>query len=249
MRKPFQGILNIIRFNWHFYLIAFIVILILFCCSIFVNPKFQIYIVIIGVLAVFAIVNSLLVSYYVYDVVGIYNLNWIEINDEEKMIVNINAGFDETSDLLQQKFAYAKLIVLDFYDKKKHTEISIERARKAYPPYQHTLATETTNIKIASKLADKIFLTLAAHEIRNEHERNLFFKELHRILQPKGQIYVTEHLRDLPNFLAFTIGFLHFYSKKSWINTFAAAHFKITKEIKLSPFISTFILEKHGNSL
>ncbi len=30
LRKPFQGVWNIIRFNWHFYVVAFVVIFISF---------------------------------------------------------------------------------------------------------------------------------------------------------------------------------------------------------------------------
>ncbi len=37
-----------------------------------------------------------------------------------------------------------------------------------------------------------------------------FFNELNRVLKPNGQIVVTEHLRDLNNFLAYNIGFFHF---------------------------------------
>ena len=30
VRKPFQGVWNIVRFNWHFYLFAFLALIILF---------------------------------------------------------------------------------------------------------------------------------------------------------------------------------------------------------------------------
>ena len=100
-----------------------------------------------------------------------------------------------------------------------------------------------------SNSADKILLILAAHEIRNGNERIAFFKELNRIIKPTGQIYVTEHLRDTANFIAYNIGFFHFYSKKSWLDTFAKANLAISQEIKQTPFISTFILVKNGNPL
>ena len=91
-------------------------------------------------------------------------------------------------------------------------------------------------------------LIFAAHEIRNEEERSLFFKELARILKPGGNIVVTEHLKDLPNFMAYNIGFLHFHSKRSWLTTFKSADLILKKETKQTPFISTFILCKNGNS-
>lgn len=92
-------------------------------------------------------------------------------------------------------------------------------------------------------------MILSAHEIRNEIERIELFKELNRVIKLNGQIYVTEHLRDFPNFLAYNIGFFHFHTKSSWLKTFNDANLKIRQEIKLTPFISTFILYKNGNTL
>lgn len=90
---------------------------------------------------------------------------------------------------------------------------------------------------------------LAAHEIRSAGERAKFFLELQRVTQPDGRIYVTEHLRDLPNMLAYNIGFFHFLSKKSWLDTFEAAHLQVEAVIPTTPFIITFILKKrHGNA-
>ena len=135
-------------------------------------------------------------------------------------MVNIHAGFDETSILLSTKFPDAELIVFDFYDPEKHTEVSIKRARKAYPSYPNTKKIITSTIPLGDSCADKIFVTLAAHEIRDDNERIIFFKELYRILKTGGQIFVTEHHRDLYNFIAYTIGFFHFHSYSTWTNTF-----------------------------
>jgi hypothetical protein len=64
-----------------------------------------------------------------------------------------------------------------------------------------------------------------------------------RVLKLNGKIIVTEHLRDFPNFLAYTIGFFHFHSKKTWKKTFQEADLKVSEEIKITPFLTTFILE------
>ena len=93
-----------------------------------------------------------------------------------------------------------------------------------------------------------VFVILAAHEIREEQERIQFFKELRRIVKSKGSIYITEHLRDIPNFLAYNIGFFHFYTRSTWLKTFQKAALNVEKEIKITPFISTFILSKNGSS-
>lgn len=249
IRKPFQGVLNIVRFNWHFYFIAISLVLVLLFSTNYFEKPYPNFIYIFSVLAVSSIVVSLLVSLYVYDISGLYRLDWINQNYKETLIVNINAGFDETSYLLQDKFTNANLIALDFYNPEKHTEVSIKRARKAYPPFPETKQIKSTNTELTENSADKIFVILAAHEIRNEIERTHFFTELSRVIKPAGEIYVTEHLRDFSNFLAYNIGFFHFHTKNSWLKTFKNSNLSIKQVIKLTPFISTFVLNKNGNSL
>jgi SAM-dependent methyltransferase len=248
MRKPFQGVGNIIRFNWHFYVLSLSSILFILIIAHYFYEIYKIYFYLFCFLIFISIFVSLCVSYYVYDVSQLYSLNWIDDDNEKINIININAGFDETSVLLKEKFPFAELAVLDFYDPTKHTEVSIKRARKAYPPYLNTIQVTTYRLPFADNSADKIFLIFAAHEIRNEEERIAFFKELQRILKPTGQIIVTEHLRDVPNFLAYNIGFLHFYPKRIWHNTFLLANLILQKEQKITSFISTFILTKNGTT-
>ncbi|MBP6512780.1 MAG: methyltransferase domain-containing protein [Bacteroidia bacterium] len=249
VRKPFQGIFNIVRFNWHYYFIAICLLSVMLYTSSFFEQTYQNFIYFLCALAFFLILVSLLVSHYIYDISGLYKLNWVVQNNTVKKILNINAGFDETSHLLQSKFHKAELLALDFYNPEKHTEVSIKRARKSYPPYPKTKQIETSRTGLSENSADIIFVILAAHEIRDTMERIEFFKELRRVINPTGQIYVTEHLRDLPNFMAYTLGFFHFHSKSSWLKTFKDANLKIRNEIKLTPFISNFILEKNGDTL
>jgi ubiquinone/menaquinone biosynthesis C-methylase UbiE len=250
LRKPFQGVWNIIRFNWHFYILSFSILLFILLLTNYTNEKVSFYLYLLGLLIVLPISISLLVSYYVYDLSGLYELRWINelSNEETSKIVNINAGFDETSILLKGKFKHSELIVLDFYDPLKHTEISIKRARKAYPAYPKTQQVSTIKLPLEDNSIDKIFVIFSAHEIRNEEERIAFFNELKRILKPEGEITITEHLRDVSNFLAYNIGFFHFYSKTTWLKTFNSAELNIQKEQKLTSFISTFTLTKYGTT-
>jgi ubiquinone/menaquinone biosynthesis C-methylase UbiE len=248
MRKPFQGVWNIIRFNWHFYVLSFCFLLFLLLLANNINSIFRPYIFVLLLLIFIPALISLCISYYVYDLSGLYQLNWIDnfTKAAKNQIININAGFDETSILLKEKFPSAELLVFDFYNPEKHTEVSIKRARKAYPLFPDTKSVTANNLPIVDNSADKIFVIFAAHEIRNEQERIDFFKELKRILKPTGQIIVTEHLRDATNFLAYNIGFLHFYSKPIWLNIFHSADLVLKKEEKFTPFISIFTLIKYG---
>lgn len=247
IRTRFQGLVNIIRFNWHFYIIALAVLIALLVIAFYFPSPVQTSTYVLCGLLLISMVISLLVSWYVYDASGLYELRWLDewISGNEKVIVNIHAGFDETSALLQQKFPQAKLSAFDFYDPRQHTEVSIRRARKAYPPYPGTQSITTAQLPLTDGSADTVFLILAAHEIRNEEERVLFFRELHRTLKPDGRIIVVEHLRDAANFLAYTIGFFHFHSRTAWLRTFSRSGLRIWKEKKINPFINLFILDKH----
>lgn len=245
LRKPYQGVWNIIRFNWHFYVLSIgltIGLLFLPRVQTTIPPEYSIF-------SAFAIllltIVSLLASHYIYDSSGLYSLKWLDklALDQVDSIVNINAGFDETSVLLAKKYADARLVVLDFYDHDKHTEVSIKRARKAYPSYSNTVQITTDNIRLEDKSTDIVFAILSAHEIRDDNERSVFFKELNRILKTNGKIVVTEHLRDVPNFLAYTIGFFHFHSKNTWLRTFKDSNLKVTGEINITPFLTTFVLQ------
>ena len=145
--------------------------------------------------------------------------------------------------MLKDRYPDCDLQVFDFYNPEVHTEISIKRARKAYPPFPETKSIKTNNLELMDNSVDVIFLIFSVHEIRDFNERLLFFKELKRILKPSGKMIVTEHLRDIPNFMAYTIGFFHFFSLENWLKIFAQSNFKIEKQIKTSPFVNNFVLK------
>ena len=246
-RKPFQGVTNIIRFNWHFYVFAFTLVTLLLIIKQFLPPSLIIATLALTFLILTSITFSLAASYCIYDCSNLYTLDWLDkINvSADAKLVNINAGFDETSALLFQKFPTSTLTVFDFYNPTKHTEVSIERARKAYPAFPETKTINTDAIPLEKKSIDIIFLVLSAHEIREARERIYFFKQLHASLKKDGKIIIVEHPRDIPNFIAFNFGFFHFHSKKIWLQSFNTAGLILTEEFKITPFITTFILNKN----
>lgn len=242
MRKPLQGVRNVILFNWHYFVMAFGLILLALACSPHVNTTVQVLLYTLCGLVFFSIVLSLLVTMYIYDYSALYSLKWVEKCDDAIAIANIHAGFDETSALLKSKFPNATMQVFDFYNPQKHTEVSIERARKCFPSNTDAIPIVTAQIPLPNASISKLFLLLAAHEIRDPEEQVVFFKELHRVLKADGAIYVTEHLRDIPNFFAYNIGSFHFFSQQHWLKVFQTAQLKIVKQIKITPFITTYKL-------
>lgn len=249
-RKPLQGVLNIVRFNWDFYLAASLALLIGIIASIVpLSPVWLKALAVLGCLGVvyFTLV-SLAVSYWVYDASPLYKWQWLHefLSKAPEKALNLHAGFDESSDSLRELFPDMTLAVADFYDPERHTEKSIERARAAYPSPPNVTSVQPTHLPYANASMDTIFLLFAAHEIRNPKERQQFFLELKRILKSDGELVLVEHLRDIPNALAFGPGVWHFYPLSVWQTTAQQAGFKITIQKRCTPFVVTLKMV-HGN--
>jgi SAM-dependent methyltransferase len=248
-RKPLQGLWTVLRFNWHFFAIALAGNCLLVAGSRWLEPPLASIAITLAALGSLTVGGSLAATVYAYDLTGIYSLQWLDAwLTGVSRAANVHAGFDETTLLLKERFPSIDWLVLDFYAPSKHTELSLRRARKASPPPLETQTIATDQIRLASETLDRVVLTLAAHEIRDEKERNRFFRELHRVLKADGYIILTEHLRNLPNIIAYSLGAWHFHSRSEWLRTFEAAGFQITAEIRLNNLITTFILGKHGTT-
>ncbi len=249
LRKPYQGLVNVVRFNWPFYLYGILFISFLYAAAAFFHSPVRWIALLLGIMVTLAVVASLCTSWYVYDLSGLYRLGWLSYWAEPPAeIANINAGFDEISGLLANKFPEAGLKVFDFYDATRHTEPSIRRARNAYPPYPGTIPVEPGTFISYKNRFQLIVLCFAAHEVRNEPERIHFFTTLSETLAQDGTIVVVEHLRDLPNFLAYNIGFFHFHSRASWQRVFKQSGLILTRELPLTPLVNCFYLSNNGTS-
>lgn len=242
-RRKFQGALNILSFNRHFYLLGLGFLFVLITAHLFIGLSNILFWLIIGAF-LYGFITPLIVSAYVYDFSGYYNFHWLksQVSNNEKigLIVNINAGFDETSFIIKNKFPHSDLKVFDFYDAKQHTEPAIKRARKVSSVYPNTQQIASDSIPLKDNTADIVFLLSAAHEIRSNEEKVHFLRECNRLCKPGGKVIMVEHLRDLPNFLAFTVGFSHFFSRSVWKKAFESAGFSSFQETKFTPFMSIF---------
>jgi SAM-dependent methyltransferase len=243
-RRPFQGVWTIIRFNWHFHAIAIAAIAVLWVVAVNLSGWAALVCALLAGAAAFTVLMSLLATWHAYDASGLYQLEWLAPElDHARHVANIHAGFDETSVLLKSAFPDITWHIFDFYNPAKHTEISIRRARKAQTPSPDTLAIHTYHIPLADASLDRALLMLAAHEIRDHDERVAFFRELKRVIAPDGRVIVTEHLRDIANIAAFSIGAWHFHRREEWLATFHDAGFRIAREFRNNLLITTFLLE------
>ncbi len=248
MRGHWEGVTNVVRFNWHFYAIALGALLAAaFMLCLPVLPLLIKTVIGTGAgLAFFYMIISLAVSHFIYDRSDLYRFQWLkEANlPETGHFVNIHSGFDETSLLLKQQFPKATWSILDFYDPALHTEVSIARARRYRPTLPETLAIDANHWVLGSESVDAIFGVLVVHEIRSHENRVTFFLEAHRVLKHKGTLVLVEHLRNHANFLAYGPGFLHFFSRQAWQIAFSMGGFRSMKEFFITPFIRVFILKK-----
>jgi len=243
-RRKFQGVLNILSFNRHFYIIGIAILALIIISHRIFGWSDILYWIIIAAF-IYGLIMPLIVSAYVYDFSGYYSFKWLKNcsidKSNVKQMININAGFDETSFIIKNNFPNADLKVFDFYNSERHTEPAIVRARKVSSVYPNTKQIKSNSIVMNNDSVDLVFLLSAVHEIRSDEEKIQFLKECHRVCKPNGKVIMVEHLRDFPNFLAFSVGFTHFFSKKVWKNAFKNSGFKTFDEVKFTPFMSIFI--------
>ncbi len=242
-RRKFQGVLNILSFNRHFYIIGIGLLAVLLVIHLLADlPAIVFWLIVSAFL--YGLIMPLIVSAYVYDFSGYYKLDWLKklIREDQgvKLIININAGFDETSFIIKNKFPHADLKVFDFYNVEQHTEPAIVRARKVSLVYPDTQQIASNSIPLNDNTVDIVFLLSAAHEMRSHDEKIQFLKECHRLCKPDGKAIMVEHLRNFPNFLAFSVGFTHFFSRSAWKDAFERAGFSSFQETKFTPFMSIF---------
>ncbi|HNB22897.1 MAG TPA: class I SAM-dependent methyltransferase [Candidatus Melainabacteria bacterium] len=247
-RKPLEGVFNIIRFNWPSYALALIVLAgFLVVCGMGGLPVRLFWIP----LAVSCIFNwlllSLIVSFIVYDASDLYKFNWLlqELSERPLRILNLHAGFDETSQGLHILFPKAELTVFDFYSPTRSTEPSIARARAIRANGDsEAVSVDIAGWDLADCSQDLVHLFMAAHELRKAGDRELLFREIDRVLKPGGDLVIVEHLRDVPNFIAFGPGFFHFYPRSEWLRLAETCGFVLRKERKIAVFVRVFYLCK-----
>ncbi|MFT4534823.1 MAG: SAM-dependent methyltransferase [Saprospiraceae bacterium] len=242
-RQKFQGVLNILSFNRHFYVFGFLALALIIGSNLISNWNYGLFLLVICGF-IYGLIMPLIISAYVYDFSGFYNLDWLKQmkleDSKQKLNLNINAGFDETSYIIKSILPESELQVFDFYNAKQHTEPAIIRARKVSLLYPNTQQIDSSTIPLNDNSVDNIFLVSATHEIRKHEEKIEFLKECRRVCKPNGNVIMVEHLRDFPNFFAFTLGFTHFFSKKTWEKAFKEAGFSSIKESKFTSFMSIF---------
>ena len=192
--------------------------------------------------SVFWMCTSLLVSHYVYDRSPLYSLRWLNecLSRPPARWVNIHSGIDETSRVISSMFPGSQGQIIDIYDSREMTEPSIKQARRITKA--PLAATDWRALPAPDQAFDAAFLIFCAHELRRHEARVQLLREVDRVLRIGGEVVLVEHLRDVPNFIAFGPGFLHFFSGRTWRRAVNDAGLSIRLHRTLTPFVHVFVL-------
>jgi len=244
-RGQFDGVLQIVRYNWTLYIVAVLVsTLVVFLVDVVHPPAALAGLLILGALApVFWLALSLAVSHYVYDRSDLYRWEWIRdrVAPSPQHVVNIHAGLDETSPALQEMYPAAEVTILDIYDPAEMPEPSIARARREARSTHASVKADFRRLPLETASADLVTVIFVAHELRRAASKEAFFREAWRVLPPGGRLLLVEHLRDGWNLAAFGPGAFHFYPRHEWLRVAGATGFQLGEEFSRTLFVRAFV--------
>jgi ubiquinone/menaquinone biosynthesis C-methylase UbiE len=244
----FAGVIKIVRFNVQFYILSALGIMGagLLLATRRLPQSLQLIVLCGAALAMFWTLSSLLVSWYVYDHVGVTRWQWLRprLHVPLHRWANIHAGLDESTTALRQMFPQADGSVVDIYDSQEMTEPSIARARRIHPSTAPFNAGKHNALPLSDNDYDTVFLLFAAHEVRTAEHRTELLREVARVLRETGHVVLVEHMRDWKNFLAFGPGFLHFHSRRNWLRSIRNGGLFVEQESQITPFVACFVLRK-----
>jgi len=97
---------------------------------------------------------------------------------------------------------------------------------------------------LAAGSLDSIFVTFAAHEVRDLAVQRALFSVLARALRPGGRLVITEHSRDMANFAVYGPGALHFQPLATWRARAAEAGLAGLGQVSITPFVRRIVFQR-----
>lgn len=248
-RTPWQGALNIVRFNWPIYAAAAVVVVVGAVVGVVAWwcgwPTVALLLAAAAAVTTALSAGALWGSHLAYDRSDLYSWRWLDgwLDGAAQTIVHVHTGLDESSAALRARFPAATVHVFDASDVDAQPEPSIARARKLVPLDPATIAVGLGPLPVSAGSVDVLLLPMAAHEVRDDDVRARWLRALLPVLSSTGRVIVIEHLRDVPNTIAFHLGVLHFLSRRTWLRTFDAAGLQLVREGRIaSSLLAVFVL-------
>jgi hypothetical protein len=246
-REPFHGAGQVFRFNWPFYALGTTAVVLTPALASWTAPDTNRLLALYGAAALVSgwLLGSLVVSWVVYDRSDLMRGSWIRdaLGFTPRTWIKITGGLDELTPVLRTLVAGTQGRAFDIFAPVEMTERSIGRARRS-PGEWPAEPADWRLLPVVAGTVEAAVVPLSAHELRTDRARVALFDELHRVLVPDGRVIVAEHLRSLPNVLAYGPGALHFHSRRTWIRCFSHAGFALQDERPITPFVRVFVLRR-----
>jgi len=237
------GALDILRFNARFYALSALAALLALAAAAHA-PTFPARAALLACAALTLLftATSLCASHVVYVRSALRGWDWLpaRLPRAPRRWVVVHAGLDGASEGLRRLWPQAAGLALDVHAAAEATEPAIARARALRPAPRPLVRAGHAALPLAPGALDLAVLHFAAHELRRAPAREALFAELARALAPGGSLLLVEHLRDLPNLLAFGPGALHFLARREWLRVAGAAGLAPRDEWRITPFVRVF---------
>jgi SAM-dependent methyltransferase len=234
--RSMTGTFKVVRFNWPQYLVAG-VILAGALMSGMANLPLLLSDSLWGVcsLGLLWTVTSLAASWWVYDHSHVYGQLTSGLGDLGSW-ATVHAGFDDATATLRALLRRPPAAVVELAPR---AGASLRRARRStgHLPSRSSCST----VALATGSFDTIFVTFAAHEIRDLSAQRAMFAELYRALRCGGRLVITEHLRDLCNFAVYGPGTFHFQRAATWYRRSAEVGLLVESDLAITPFVHRMV--------
>lgn len=245
--STYAGVLKIMRFNWPWYVGALLVTAVTLgalMARTFPEPWATIAWLLVAVADTWLLL-SLVVSHLIYDRSTVARGGWLDAEAAKEAAAEVaifHLGQDEASAQAARTLPSANRQTFDVFDQTHSGSPSLRRARALAG--QRSTPAALDRLPLADNSIDLGLVIFAAHEIRLDGTRAMFFRELARLIRPTGRVLVVEHLRDGWNLLAYGPGAFHFLTRRTWLQTFAQAGLRVTQETSLTPWVRRFELRR-----
>ena len=178
--------------------------------------------------------TSLVATWWIYDHRKVYQRLTADLASLGEWAA-VHAGFDDSVPVLRDSIGRPPTTVAQI---PVSPGASLQRARK------QRQCSAADGWPLSPSSLDSIFVTFAAHEVRDTTGQRALFTALRRALRPGGRVIITEHSRDPANFVVYGPGALHFQPIATWQTRAAEAGLTQTSRMSLTPFVTRVVFQQ-----
>jgi SAM-dependent methyltransferase len=183
-------------------------------------------------------VASLAATWWVYDHRRVYELLTAGLGDAGDWAV-VHAGFDESLPALRNAIGRPPTAVAEITIRPGPT-LRRARGRNRHP----VAGVPVDDLSLGAGSLDSVFVTFAAHEVRDLDEQRALFRSLRQTLRPDGRLIITEHPRDAANLAVYGPGALHFQPLATWHARAAEAGLSAQSRLRITAFVERVVYRR-----